>query len=103
MKLRMMLVAGATGLLLTTGYAVAENAQQTRMKTCNADATAKSLSGTDREAFMKTCLSAGSHDSGGKHLTAQQEKMKTCNADANAKKLKGADRKTFMKSCLSGS
>jgi hypothetical protein len=28
------------------------------MKTCNADAKAKSLSGDARKQFMKTCLSA---------------------------------------------
>lgn len=27
------------------------------MKTCNADANAKSLKGADRKAFMKSCLS----------------------------------------------
>ena len=32
--------------------------QQTRMKTCNADAKAKSLKGADRKAFMSDCLKA---------------------------------------------
>jgi hypothetical protein len=32
--------------------------QQQKMKTCNADAKAKSLSGDARKEFMKTCLSA---------------------------------------------
>jgi hypothetical protein len=32
-------------------------AQQQRMKTCNADAKAQSLSGEARKAFMKSCLS----------------------------------------------
>ena len=30
---------------------------QEKMKTCNADATAKALKGDERKAFMKTCLS----------------------------------------------
>lgn len=30
--------------------------QQNRMKSCNADAKAKSLKGTDRKAFMSSCL-----------------------------------------------
>ena len=30
--------------------------QQSRMKTCNADAKAKSLKGADRKAFMSRCL-----------------------------------------------
>ncbi len=30
--------------------------QQSRMKTCNADAKAKSLKGDERKAFMSECL-----------------------------------------------
>lgn len=30
--------------------------QQAKMKSCNADASAKSLKGADRKAFMSTCL-----------------------------------------------
>ncbi len=100
MRLRAMLLVAVTGVLLTTGYAVAANTQQEKMKSCNAEATAKGLKGDERKAFMKTCLSAGG-EAAAKPKNAQQEKMKTCNADANAKNLKGADRKAFMKSCLS--
>ena len=80
----------------------ADNSQQSKMKTCNADPQAKTLKGDDRKAFMKTCLSAGSSAPTAKALTPQQQKMKTCNADPQAKTLKGADRKAFMKTCLSG-
>lgn len=82
--------------------ATAENSQQTKMTTCNADAKTKGLTGADRKAFMKTCLSA---DSGGdsKALNSQQQKMKDCNADAKAKKLAGDERKKFMSGCLKGS
>lgn len=38
----------------------AEGEQQTRMKTCNADAKGQNLAGDARKAFMKTCLSGGS-------------------------------------------
>ena len=78
-----------------------ENSQQDKMKTCNADASAKSLKGEERKSFMKTCLS---HDGAAAATkgNSQQEKMKTCNADAKTKGLKGDDRKAFMKSCLSG-
>ena len=81
--------------------AAADNTQQTKMTTCNADAKSKGLSGDDRKAFMKTCLSA---NSGGdsKPLNSQQQKMKDCNADATSKGLKGADRKAYMKTCLKG-
>ena len=72
----------------------APTAQQSRMKTCNADAGAKNLKGDERKAFMKECLSANKQ-------AKQQDKMKTCNADAGAKSLKGDERKAFMKECLS--
>lgn len=48
------------GLLLaafSTSSAWAEGNQQTRMKSCNADAKKQSLAGDARKAFMKTCLS----------------------------------------------
>ena len=32
--------------------------QQQKMKTCNADASAKSLKGAERKKFMSTCLSS---------------------------------------------
>lgn len=83
--------------ILVTGSlcsAVAENAQQTKMKDCNAKAA--TMKGDERKAFMKECLSAKP----AAKLT-QQDKMKQCNVDATAKSLKGDDRKAFMKECLS--
>jgi uncharacterized protein YihD (DUF1040 family) len=101
MTFRMMLVVvGASALL--TGYAIAETAQQTKMKTCNADATAKGLKGDARKDFMKICLSAGGEAAAAKPANTQQAKMKSCNADATAKGLKGDARKTFMQTSLSG-
>jgi len=82
--------------------AAADNTQQTKMTTCNADAKSKGLSGDDRKAFMKTCLSA-SPAADSKPLNSQQQKMKDCNADAKTKGLSGADRKKFMSDCLKGS
>jgi hypothetical protein len=38
-----MLVVAAASVLLLTGYATAQNAQQAKMKTCNADATAPQI------------------------------------------------------------
>ncbi len=72
--------------------AMAKNSQQSKMVTCNKEASGKT--GDDRKAFMKDCLSSS-------HATAansQQEKMKSCNASAAGKK--GDERKAFMKSCL---
>lgn len=42
-------------LFSAQGFA-ANTAQQEKMKTCNADATAKALKGDERKAFMSTCL-----------------------------------------------
>jgi psiF repeat len=36
------------------------NSQQEKMKSCNADAKTKGLKGTERKAFMKSCLSGSS-------------------------------------------
>ncbi len=77
-------------------------AQQEKMKTCNADASAKQLKGDDRSAFMKTCLSASGSATAKKELTPQQQKMSTCSKDAASKKLSGDARKQFMSSCLKG-
>lgn len=79
--------------LLMASQGFAATPQQEKMKTCNADATAKALKGDERKAFMSTCLKA-------KPAATQQEKMKTCNADATTKALKGDERKTFMSDCL---
>ncbi|AXA55914.1 PsiF family protein [Pseudomonas thivervalensis] len=74
-------------LLCSQGYA--ETAQQSKMTTCNADATAKALKGDERKAFMSNCLK-----------TTPQERMKTCNATATEQALKGDARKAFMSECL---
>ncbi len=93
-------------IVLALGISVgahADNAQQNKMKTCNAQAGDQKLAGDTRKTFMKSCLSAGGAATpAAKTLTPQQQKMKSCNADAKTKALKGADRQTFMKSCLSG-
>jgi hypothetical protein len=77
------------------------NSQQEKMKTCNADAKTKNLSGDARKSFMKTCLS--DQPAAPPKTNSQQEKMKSCNAEATSKGLKGADRKSFMSTCLKGS
>jgi hypothetical protein len=85
-------------LLCSQGFAA--TAQQNKMTTCNADATAKSLKGDERKAFMSTCLKAAPAADTAKPMTPQQEKMKTCNADAATQALKGDARKAFMSDCL---
>jgi hypothetical protein len=71
------------------GASAPMSSQQSKMGSCNADATGKK--GDERKAFMKECLSA--------KKPTQQDKMKTCNVDATGKK--GDERKAFMKECLS--
>jgi hypothetical protein len=80
----------------------ADNAQQSKMTTCNADAKSKNLAGDDRKAFMKTCLSAAPPPAAAP-MNSQQMKMKTCNADAKTQALSGDARKQFMSNCLKGS
>lgn len=77
--------------------ALAETAQQNKMKSCNAEAGDKK--GDERKAFMKECLSKDSEEKGSAAQQAQREKMKSCNASAADKK--GDERKAFMKDCLS--
>ena len=95
-----------SGLCLAP-FAMAAPAQQNKMKTCNAEATAKGLGegkGEERRAFMKECLSAKSAKAvkaGGAQQSNQQNKMKSCNKEAGAKNLTGDDRKSFMSTCLS--
>ena len=93
-------VIAAAALLLLSMSVEAQNAQQDKMKSCNADAKTQSLSGDARKSFMKTCLS--NQPAEAPKLNSQQQKMKQCNADAKTKKLTGMDRKTFMSTCLKG-
>jgi psiF repeat len=79
----------------------ANNSQQDKMTSCNADAKAKNLSGDDRKAFMKTCLSAAPPAAA--PMNSQQQKMKDCNASAKTQGLSGDARQQFMSSCLKGS
>lgn len=85
-------------------YGMAAGARQNKMKTCNAEADDKGLSGEgkgpERQAFMKDCLSAKSQKAA-TGATSQQSKMKSCNKDASSQKLKGDERKKFMSACLS--
>src|SRR5882672_11198223 len=98
MKVTTFVVFTALGLLSMSVQA--QNTQQAKMKTCNAQAKTQSLSGDARKSFMKTCLSTD--QAAGPKLNSQQQKMKQCNADAKTKGLTGAERKTFMSSCLKG-
>ena len=85
--------AAAQGTAPASG-ASKSNAQQERMKECNARAADKK--GDARKEFMSDCLSGKDTQ----QLNAQQQRMKDCNARATGKT--GDDRKKFMSACLSG-
>lgn len=72
----------------------AQQAQQEKMKTCNADAKKNELKGEERKKFMSECLGSKAAPE------TQQNKMKSCNAEAKAKDIKGDERKKFMSECL---
>jgi hypothetical protein len=82
-------IAGAFAMASSPAFA-AENAQQERMKMCNAQAADKK--GDERKKFMSDCLK--------KEKMSQQDKMKSCNTKAGP--MKGDERKKFMSECLKG-
>jgi len=98
---RVLVYVAACAIAAFAVNAGAENSQQTKMTTCNAEAKAKSLTGDDRKAFMKTCLSAAPPPAA-PMMNSQEMKMKTCNADAKTQGLKGDARRQFMSNCLKG-
>ena len=89
------LILSLGGAVFAADPAAQPTAQQSKMKTCNADAAGKK--GDERKAFMKQCLSA--KPAAPEAKLTQQDKMKKCNVDATGKK--GDERKAFMKECLS--
>ena len=93
-------VGALAALAAHVPLAQADNSQQQKMTSCNADASAQHLTGDDRKAYMSKCLAKSPSSTSG---NSQQEKMKTCNAQASSKSLKGDERKSFMSTCLSGS
>ena len=76
----------------------ADNAQQQKMKDCNAKAG--DMKGDERQKFMSTCLKAGSAAPAAAAPMSQQDKMTMCNKKAGD--MKGDDRKKFMSDCLKG-
>ena len=87
-QLLAMAMIGAFAAVATP--ALAQNAQQERMKTCNTKAADKK--GDDRKAFMKDCLSA--------EKKASDNKMSACNTES--KGMTGDEHKKFMSDCMKG-
>jgi hypothetical protein len=95
MKIRTTLAIAALGLAFAAPSVFAQNSQQSKMTTCNAQASGKK--GDDRKAFMKNCLS--SSPTAAAAPATQQQKMTACSKANKGKK--GDDYKSSMKSCLS--
>ena len=101
------------GLLIVTSVPAVAGVQQEKMRMCNKEAKEKALTGVERKAFMKSCLSkeGGVVTADSKAETtpaekadkraARHEKRKMCKQEAKDKTLKGEDHKAFMKACLS--
>jgi hypothetical protein len=62
MKRLILPIIAVLSLGVTATSASAATSQQTKMKTCNAEAKEKALKGDERKAFMKQCLSAKKDD-----------------------------------------
>jgi hypothetical protein len=69
----------------------AQLTQQERMKTCNADASARKFKGQARQDYMSACLSG---------KASQTNLMKVCNEQATQDKLSTDARKSYVSACL---
>ncbi|WP_397450143.1 PsiF family protein [Pseudomonas sp. NA-150] len=91
-------------LMCAQGFAAtpAQQAQQDKMKACNADPQSKGLTKDAHNAFMSKCLKAtpAAAATPEKQLTPQQKKMQDCNADPKSKGLTKDERNAFMSKCL---
>ena len=89
---------------LSVSSAFAASTQQTKMTNCNAEASAKKLSGDARKSFMSSCLSSASAQSGTmtKTQSSATSKAQSCASQADAKKLSGAARTSFVNKCAAG-
>lgn len=85
-KLLALAIVGAFAVAALPAHA--ENAQQERMKACNAKAGDKK--GDERKKFMSECLSA--------EKKAQENRMGACNT--KSKGMTGDARKKFMSECM---
>jgi hypothetical protein len=85
---RLLLLATIGAFAAVATPAMAENAQQECMKTCNAKAGDKK--GDERKKFMSDCLSA--------EKKVYDNKMGACNT--KSKGLKGEEHKKFMSECM---
>lgn len=100
--LALALAAGALAAHAAGSEGPAAGSQQSRMATCNKEATGKK--GDERRAFMKECLSSGKKAASGASQAleapsaAEAAREKACKAEA--KGLRGNARKDVIQQCL---
>ncbi len=92
-RLLSLALLGAFAAVCATPVLAADNAQNDKMKACNAKA--KGQKGDEYKATMKTCLSA---DAPPPAATTSKNKMATCNTASKGKT--GDEKKTFMSECM---
>jgi hypothetical protein len=99
LKMKTILIAAAlaTAAMIAASPASAAT-QQEKMKSCSADAKAKSLKGTERRELMSQCLAASPEEKA--QRLAQKEKTRACTDEAKSKALRGDERKQFVASCV---
>ena len=79
------------------------SSMEERQKDCNAQASAQSLAGDPRKAFMSDCLTGQAREgSGSSSASTLQRLEQSCTTTANARHLTGGDLSAFMEECLKG-
>jgi hypothetical protein len=91
-KWLLLAVAGAFAATVSTAFG-ADNAQQTKMKECQAQAGEKKLEGKDRQAFVNQCLKA--------KPAKAESRIAMCNKKTAG--LKGEERNKAQSECMKGS
>ena len=85
---------GAFAAVCVTPALAAENAQNDKMKACNAKA--KGMKGDAYKSYMKTCLS----DAPAAPAAAAPSKNKMAECNTASKGKTGDEKKTFMSECM---
>jgi len=94
--MKTMLVLAAATLLACGGAYAAENSQQNKMKTCQAQAGEKKLEGQARQDYVNNCLKAKPEKT-----ASSKSKLAECNAKTKGLKKEEADK--VRAECMKGS
>jgi len=88
--------APAAAVTATPPSTVVVDTPQARLTKCQAEANAKNLKDSERQAFVTTCLKR-------KPVVvanAQAQRMRSCQTEASSRGLQGSERTAFLGSCL---